>query len=439
MFPNIKLSDATIDLATKLELAIPTDDQGEIDFNEFNQWFNQQKLAKKAFLLESLYASFLQDLNNDLKITADTPIAKKPSYTDIAFWVGVAASGTLLALLDGFLSIAVLLMFFAAPTPLVIIFGVAFAVLAVTLFFAFELAKISSRLGIGFTTNPRKMVDLCLEEQSNIEKIIKKIKADYNQKKIEEIEEYLQLIQVLEERLRHINEVKKQLNRVVDSRLLKVIRYAISTVVGALSFSAGFFSFQAFIMLAGILFGFSVVPTFWPVVLGCVAFGVVAFTTYWLVQRVQLNVFINRLLGFDTKKIDMLVEENEIEEMLSSECKLENGETYPLGKQVRNKKIEIELQEKLTLIEDERKQLKYEETADAALEQQYNVEDEIEERAIEAEERALKAEERALDAEQKFKKLERALKNHDPHFFKQQPTSSKVEVDEELTPNPSQQ
>lgn len=267
------------------------------------------------FIMAALRAELLRDLFAALQGDSSAEKEEKSaSLSAKAKFVLLATAGTILAACEGFDSAATMMGLFSVPIWATLLVGSAFAVLAITVFYGFNLVQVSQNLGVKLSDAP-KLLDVYLLQMEQIKSLRKKINsyrlAELTTAELEHLEKLTAMLQI---RFKELTESCRQFDLALKSPKMEAAKTAFSAVAGLLFFGGGFFAGQsvAVFMLGLAMAG--VTPTFWPVILISVVVGLAAFSLYWYVERVGLDKLISGWLGLDEEKIEKLCDKNTLDE-----------------------------------------------------------------------------------------------------------------------------
>lgn len=310
---KITFSHKTQDLIRKFEAT-------DFPVNDFSfwAWFKDEEIKSKRleltkqqrFLLASLRASLLRDFCTENEIFVAEKENKPASLGKKCIFVLVVVTGTLDALFDGFRDINAFLGIFAAvPHLALILIGIAFAFLSAIVFYGFNLAAISSNLGINFKDSP-SLIDSLLMQIEQIDLLTKFINKELGEsKRLEELEELKDLALMLQCRYLALCEEGRKLNEALHNPWLKVTKNTITSVTGILFFTGGFFYGQSLVITIAALCGVALAATFWPVLVIGIVFGLGALAAYIWMERPGVERLVSKWAGLDQDKIDMLTDD----------------------------------------------------------------------------------------------------------------------------------
>ncbi|MGQ3891494.1 hypothetical protein [Legionella sp. CNM-4043-24] len=284
-----------------------SDSSEPVEVDELLLWLRleQERVeGKERFLLESLYASFLEDINKSL---LDDEKAKDRArvrqWRALAKLVFLMLVGFIYFAAEGFDGIASLLGLTAMPAAPVFAIGLAVGLLWAGLFFAVQLMEISKDLGITIINAPR-LVHIYTHQVDNMKAIRKKISQACDEMDEAQLKSKLAILQMLLSRMQTLDKARDVLVRASNNQLLTVGKYLFAAVAGGVIFCGGFMAGQTVALVFGALILGAVSPTVWPVILFSVAIGLAAFSLYWFAGRQGIENLIGRCLGLDKGKVD---------------------------------------------------------------------------------------------------------------------------------------
>lgn len=172
MARKIALSDKTKQLMAKLadtqalsQALIAAQQSNIIEQAELVRWLNTRPQGDKRneFLLESLSASLLNDLHNTLFTQQEQHKKKSDNRSKkFTYWL-LAIAGIIFFGCEGFDGITAMLEVFTLTPAVILATGVVFALLAITVFCAFDLVEIGKNLGVKNKSAPQ-LLDIYLKE-----------------------------------------------------------------------------------------------------------------------------------------------------------------------------------------------------------------------------------------------------------------------------------
>ncbi|MDX1837772.1 hypothetical protein DIZ81_09315 [Legionella taurinensis] len=318
------------------------------DFNMLCGLDLEQFTKQERYYVEALRGAYLKDLQRSLEAKGIKE-KKKANWLNRLKFILLMIAGTIFFGCEGFDGVTALFGIFNLPTVAIYIAGMAFSILSILVFYAFDLMEISHNLGVSLKSTP-KLVDLYTKELESIKLLRIKLNLEFSDKATaEELEEYLQLMKVLKARrdeiLRDVEVLKKSLN----NPALKAIKYATALLTGVIFFSGGFFAGKTVALAIAGLFVTSISP---GLAIGILVVGLLvaaaSFAIYWYVERPGIENLIGRIIGLDKEKIDKItnVEENNNEKK-EMEASIKNIDT-------RKKEIERTVELTSALEEEKR-------------------------------------------------------------------------------------
>lgn len=269
---------------------------------------------KIEFLLASLRAELLRDLLKSMQngtVDNNKEEENASTYNKIKL-VLIAISGTVLAACEGFDSITTIMGILSVPSWTILLAGLAFALLAVVVFYGFDLVQVSKNLSVKLRDTP-KLLDVYLSQVNEIKLIRRKINTYIlTELTSDELGQIHQTILMLQKRFSILAASGTQFEQALNSNKMKVAKLIFSGAAGLLFFGGGFFAGQSVAIFILGFFLASVTSAFWPVVLFSFVVGVSSFGLYWYVERVGLTKLISGWFGLDEDKIELLCDQSKI-------------------------------------------------------------------------------------------------------------------------------
>lgn len=210
-------------------------------------------------------------------------------------------AGTLYFGCEGFDGALAMLGIFSLPASALLIGGVSFSLLYILVFYSFELVEVASNLGIE-KAEASDLVNLCMHELKLLKGARDKIFLGCDEASEEELQEYLLLCTVLQQRYQALMTLQNKLSKALDNPILNATKHIFSIVVGLLFFSGGFFAGQTVALcLLPLVIGTSaaVTATFWPILVASLLMGLCAASIYWFVERPSIEVYVSQKFGLD--------------------------------------------------------------------------------------------------------------------------------------------
>ncbi|MCL9685144.1 hypothetical protein [Legionella maioricensis] len=287
-----------------------------VQFTALGIWLKKKQKGddETNFLLQSLYASLLKDIETVL-CTDQQEQKEKSMFWSVNFKsIALAVAGAIFFGCEGFDGFFAMLGVFSLPAVVFFSAGIIFSVLSLMVLYAFELADLSKGLGITVRHLP-EILDIYNKEVEAIKAIRKKINMTYSwHTSSKMLAENLAVIQLLIFRYEALDEARGKLNKLKDSSTLIVAKHATAAVAGFIFFSGGFFAGQTVALEFSGLFIAAVSPTFWPIILASIVVGLAAFSVYWFIERPDMEHLISRWVGLDQEKIDDLCHDVTVKE-----------------------------------------------------------------------------------------------------------------------------
>lgn len=312
---TISLSTTTQDLISQLSAKHPSliallQNQTTIDRTTLLAWFDQTSNIKSDneafFLITSLQASLLNDLNQSLNPRQQQQDTQKTGMSAKVKYGLLALAGTVYFGCEGFDGISAIMgIFSSVPTIAIFAAGTLFSILSVIVFYSFDLVEISKNLGVTSSEAPQ-LLDVLIEEFKQIKAIRARLAKNANDKTKEELEEDLKIAKMLSQRHLELTEARDSLTSALDNPYLKAGKYATAAIAGIIFFSGGFFAGQTVSLAIAALFVTTMTATAWPIVVASIVVGLAALSVYWFVERPGIENLISRWRGLDKEKIDKL-------------------------------------------------------------------------------------------------------------------------------------
>lgn len=309
---------------TKIATVFKTDLSDRIKLSTLIKWFNPKheaqtedgKLDEATKLeLDALNSSLLKDFAVSLPNSASRKKPKNPATKNKELiYILLTITGSVYSGCQGFDGIASIIGLFSLPNAIVFACGVVFAFISMLVFYAVDLAGISSELGIK-NKKTSHLADVYLQEVAAIKIIRKCLDERYaNHQTLAELKEDLQITQLLIIRYKKLDEGRKALKESLKSPKLTALKYAVSAFIGFVCFCSGFFTGQMIAMTIAGFFVTTVAPLAWPVVLASMVVGVAALAVYWYKEHVNIEKLVTRLCGIDQDKIEELTNPEKVRE-----------------------------------------------------------------------------------------------------------------------------
>ncbi|MFW2570996.1 hypothetical protein [Legionella sp. 29fVS95] len=315
MARKIALSDKTKQLMAKLadtqalsQALIAAQQSNIIEQAELVRWLNTRPQGDKRneFLLESLSASLLNDLHNTLFTQQEQHKKKSDNRSKkFTYWL-LAIAGIIFFGCEGFDGITAMLEVFTLTPAVILATGVVFALLAITVFCAFDLVEIGKNLGVKNKSAPQ-LLDIYLKEVKLITKIREYILAEHlsrDDMSVEELQENLSLVKMLQAKQGDLDVARATMQNLGRRPALQTAKSVTAAVAGIIFFSGGFFAGQTVAVKVAELCFIPVVASSLPIIFMSLLTGAAAFSVYWYVERLGIENLIASYVGLDQEKID---------------------------------------------------------------------------------------------------------------------------------------
>ncbi|KTC96970.1 hypothetical protein [Legionella feeleii] len=341
MARKIALSDKTKQLMVKLAetqalspALIAAQDSSIIEQADLVRWLNTRPQGdkKNEFLLESLSASLLNDLHNTLLKPQEQHKKKPDNRSKRTYWL-LAIAGIFFFGCEGFDGITAMLEVFTLTPAVILATGVVFALLAITVFCAFDLVEIAKNLGIK-NKNAPQLLDIYLREVKLITKIREIILAEYltaEVMSVEALRENLELVKMLQAKQDDLDVARATMQQLGRRPALQAAKSITAAVAGIIFFSGGFFAGQTVALKVAELCFIPVVASSLPIVVMSLLAGAAAFSVYWYVERLGIENLIASYVGLDQEKIDELCGEKSVAKEKKNLTNLSSRLTRELG------------------------------------------------------------------------------------------------------------
>lgn len=276
----------------------------------------QRSKQEQELLLASLRAQLLQDLF--LAMAGDALLIESLSASEMNeanrwTYLFLSIAGTLFAACEGFDSIATILGVVCASSAIILPVALAFSILSVIAFHAFELVQVAKNLGVNVSDASKLLNEYCLQ-MKHIKGIRQKIDsyclATLSADELSHLDDTLHMLQ---KRFDALKEAGTQFHLALNGRGVRATKIICSAVTGIFFFGGGFCAGQTVgTFFCGLLF-VGVSPAFWPVVLISLLTGLAALSLYYYVERVTVSRLISGWFGLDEDKIEILCDAKELE------------------------------------------------------------------------------------------------------------------------------
>lgn len=316
---TIILSDKSL---TLLQTVLPTSANrprriAQVDFLDLISRLDSVKADDKSsrIVFESLFSSLIYDVNQTLFPNQDNlaPVEDAAPWYRKAQFILLASAGTLIAVCDGFNGIASILVLIPAISPAVMMSaGLVFSALSLAVFYGFDLAVISTNLGVNFQSSP-DLLHVLSEQITHIKQTRKKIAAHYHQEgSIEKLETMQAMLKMVLARYHALDAFREVYANSLNNQFLKAAKFTVALMTGVLFFSGGFFTGQSMAQaLVSMAFG-PVSAAATSVLIVSVLAGLAAFSLYWNLERLGLENFVGQWFGLDKEQIEAFVDEGEV-------------------------------------------------------------------------------------------------------------------------------
>ena len=352
MLERIGLSERSLELIKDFNEAGGEFNSPDGNFSSLMKWLSDENelgdsvpsIKSLEFLKTSLIASLLADLLSSLPGTASVADEKETSWSSIIQIVLISCAGTLVAACQGFDSAATMLSLFSLPAWVILVVGLAFALLSVAIFYSIDLIQASQILGVKLTDAP-KALDMYLLQLNEIKAIRRKITTHLNPTQLttDELAQLECIISMLQKRLAALMADCKQFDEALHSYPVKTAQFIFAGLIGLLFFGGGFFAGQTVALFILGLFMASVSATYLPVILFSALVGLAALSLYGYIQLSELNKPISRWFGLDENVIAKLCD---VPDLIKQEDKLERLKSNIMGiSKLKSEVPKIEQQE----------------------------------------------------------------------------------------------
>ncbi|WP_392538141.1 hypothetical protein [Legionella sp. 227] len=321
---TIELSTTSQDLIKKLiesdskQTSLLQNITTTIDRQDLIQWIKQTSNTQTSdnafFLIASLQASLLKDLNKSLSPAGEKEDDATSADASAALKYGLLAlAGTVYFGCEGFDGITAFMGIFSSiPTAVIFAAGTLFSILSMVVFYSFDLVEISKNLKIKTSETPQ-LLDVLLEQFKQIKALRERL-SKISGKTKDELEADRDLLLILARRHQDLKAARDELSAALDNPYLKAGKYITAAVAGVIFFSGGFFAGQTVALTIAGLFVATMSATAWPIVVASIAVGLAALSVYWFVERPGIENLISRWRGLDKKKIDKLCKSDVVDE-----------------------------------------------------------------------------------------------------------------------------
>jgi hypothetical protein len=265
------------------------------------------KLKKELeFILVSLRTELLHDLYLAMTQNPEVKKQKPSSFSSKLKFILLSSGGLLIALCEGFDSIASIMGIFALPGSLIFAAAFIFSFLSALAFCGLELIQLSQGIGVKLI-NTHKLLRIYLRQLEEIKQLRKNIgKHNFSELSIEELKELERIVSMLQQRFVQLGVAREQLDQVFNNKGAHVAKLIFSGIASVLFFGGAFSTGESVSLFILGLFMSSVSPLSAPVLLFGLALGLAAFTLYWCVEFPDLNSLVSGWFGLEEDRIAVL-------------------------------------------------------------------------------------------------------------------------------------
>lgn len=281
----------------------------EIGQAELLKFLNERPQGdiKNEFLLASLSASLLKDLHDTLLNKQEQRKKKADNWFKKLMYGLLALDGIIFFGCEGFDGIAAMLEVLPLTPTAILATGAVFALLSITVFFAFNFVEIAKNLEIK-NKNAPQLLDIYLKEVKLIKMIRKHILSEHFAREdmsVEELRENLNLVKMLQTKQNNLDTARLTIQNLGSRPALQAAKSVTATLAGIIFFSGGFFAGQMVALQVAELCFTAVAATFPPVVFISFLVGAAALRIYWYTERPNVENYIASYVGLDQEKIDL--------------------------------------------------------------------------------------------------------------------------------------
>lgn len=286
----------------------------------FNPLIDNEKISisQLAALIKStdtkhaaINALLIKDLTHALLALDNQP---KKIEDDQKFKIGLLSflgfAGLVNYLIWGFDGVFSIMQMFTASPLLLYLPGILFAFIAGLVFISFDFYQAANELGVDFFDFSTEVNDF-IEEEAYLIQLLENIDYAFLQQWALSDNEKIILIQILEEEVNRLNQIRRQLMTVKESSFSLFMQQLSCGLCGFMYFFDGFFCGQAGAMfLLGVSsLGAGLATPFGAVLmlgLGIVsAIGAASF--YFLIQKKSVEYLVSAVFGINKEKVEEFI------------------------------------------------------------------------------------------------------------------------------------
>ncbi len=267
-------------------------------------------LSSENSLIIKLQYYLLKDLNRTFNISFQQPKQKKThkKWKKFLHYLAFAIGGIIFTGCEGFDAIATMLQLVNIPVAAVLAISSAIALVAVFVFYRYEMGHISS----GLSSNRKTAVNtinLLHKQLAQMKQICKKIKDKIPLiKSSTEAGQVDMLLKSINKRKIHIHHLTSIILKQRNSLGLKMVRTIISGFEGFIFFCGGFCIGQTTAYtLASLIAGPSISLLSPYILIPCMVIGLVSLGFFLVSEKDSLLKLIDKSLGFDMKNIKKMM------------------------------------------------------------------------------------------------------------------------------------
>lgn len=307
-------------------------DSAVFTIHAFYAWLEKKQDADQHSALTEylLIQALLSSIAKKREIAFASWHLQKTSFTTKLKWCLLLFTGTAFVASDAAGTILGLIGSTSIPTSILVGGAMIYAVIAIAMFYAFELYAISQELGVSFR-GARHIVDRYLNELENLNGLIEGLEQKTSNDDHKKTEDNTMLAKLLCLRLNALKQTREKLEQAAGAKKITRVKNALM-VFGALIYGAtGFFSGNAAASSIAAIFMTTVPFLFWPTLLAGAVISLCAVYVYLYVQKPAVESFVEKTLGVDPEKLqalenkisDLDVRVNRIQRELSGKTELE--------------------------------------------------------------------------------------------------------------------
>lgn len=277
--------------------------------------FENKSKQKLEFIITALRTELLADLLVSIETTHAVSMSKVSPSTWFAKLklVLLTLVGVIFAACEAFDSISTMMGVFSLPSIAILLVGITFSVLSISIFSGYQLIQVAEQFGVRWS-DASHLLDLHLRQLNSIKAIRRMINTQVlSELSLTELNDLKTTIAMLQHRFVALKEASRLYHNVLASPLVRITRGIFSAISGVLFFGSGFCAGQSVSTFVLGLFLGGVTSSFWPVILFSVAIGLVAFTLFWFIQRLEINKWISSWFGLDEDKMEKLLNTERLE------------------------------------------------------------------------------------------------------------------------------